>query len=71
MEASETMVCGNVDSPVKLISAFETAGIDLIDAGAVSHWPGRDAQLKIADSDKTRPGTRSDNGASSRPRVRT
>ena len=31
MEASETMVRGNVDSLVKLITALEDAGIELID----------------------------------------
>ena len=36
MEASETMVRGNVDSLVKLINALEAAGIELIDKGAVS-----------------------------------
>jgi transcriptional regulator with XRE-family HTH domain len=36
MEASESMVRGNVDSLVKLITALEGAGIELIDEGAVS-----------------------------------
>src|SRR6267142_2359096 len=36
MEASETMVRGNVDSLVKLIAAFDAAGIEMIDEGAVS-----------------------------------
>ena len=71
MEASETMVRGNVDSLVKLISAFEAAGIELIDDGAVSHSLGRGVRLKVARSAKIRPGARSDNGASSRSRVRT
>ena len=34
MEASETMVRGNVDSLVKLITALEDAGIELIDSEA-------------------------------------
>ena len=46
MEASETMVRGNVDSLVKLIAAFETAGIELIDDGAVSNALGRGVRLK-------------------------
>lgn len=46
MEASETMVRGNVDSLVKLIAALETAGIELIDDGAVSHSAGRGVRLK-------------------------
>jgi transcriptional regulator with XRE-family HTH domain len=47
MEASEAMVRGNVDSLVKLIAAFDTAGIELIDEGAVSHSQGRGVRLKI------------------------
>jgi transcriptional regulator with XRE-family HTH domain len=46
MEASETMVRGNVDSLVKLIAAFETVGIELIDDGAVSNSLGRGVRLK-------------------------
>jgi len=46
MEASETMVRGNVDSLVKLIAAFETAGIEMIDDGAVSNAVGRGVRLK-------------------------
>jgi transcriptional regulator with XRE-family HTH domain len=46
MEASETMVRGNVDSLVKLIVAFETAGIEMIDDGAVSNSVGRGVRLK-------------------------
>jgi transcriptional regulator with XRE-family HTH domain len=46
MEASETMVRGNVDSLVKLIAAFESAGIELIDDGAASHSQGRGVRLK-------------------------
>jgi transcriptional regulator with XRE-family HTH domain len=46
MEASETMVRGNVDSLVKLIAAFETAGIEMIDDGAVSNSVGRGVRLK-------------------------
>ena len=46
MEASETMVRGNVDSLVKLIAAFETAGVEMIDDGAVSNAAGRGVRLK-------------------------
>ena len=46
MEASEAMVRGNVDSLVKLIAAFEAAGIELINEGAVSHSQGRGVRLK-------------------------
>ena len=47
MEASETMVRGNVDSLVKLITALDAAGIELIDEGAVSSAEGRGVRLKI------------------------
>jgi transcriptional regulator with XRE-family HTH domain len=46
MEASETMVRGNVDSLVKLIAAFDAAGIEMIDEGAVSQSAGRGVRLK-------------------------
>ena len=47
MEASESMVRGNVDSLVKLITALEDAGIELIDEGAVSSAGGRGVRLRI------------------------
>src|SRR5271169_3436379 len=47
MEASETMIRGNVDSLVKLIAAFDTAGIEMIDEGAASHSQGRGVRLRI------------------------
>ena len=40
------MVRGNVDSLVKLITALEGAGIELIDEGAVSSAGGRGVRLK-------------------------
>src|ERR1700688_3377830 len=46
MEASETMVRGNVDSLVKLITAIDAAGIEMIDEGAVSNSLGRGVRLK-------------------------
>jgi hypothetical protein len=48
MEASELMVRGNVDSLVKLIAAFDAAGIEMIDEGATSHSQGRGVRLKVA-----------------------
>jgi transcriptional regulator with XRE-family HTH domain len=60
MEASETMVRGNVDSLVKLIAAFESAGIELIDDGAVSNAQGRGVRLKAV----------SGSSVPSRPRAR-
>ncbi|MDE5445515.1 helix-turn-helix domain-containing protein [Bradyrhizobium sp. CSA207] len=47
MEASETMVRGNVDSLIKLIAAFDAAGIEMIDEGAVSNSQGRGVRLKL------------------------
>jgi transcriptional regulator with XRE-family HTH domain len=72
MEASETIVRGNVDSLVKLIAALEAAGIEIIDEGAVSHPQGRGVRLK-ANSAAAKPGlrTRSENRTASRPRART
>jgi transcriptional regulator with XRE-family HTH domain len=72
MEASETMVRGNVDSLVKLISAFNQAGIEMIDEGAVSSAQGRGVRLRIdSGSAKTVPGTRPENEAPSATRART
>ena len=47
MEASETILRGNVDSLVKLIDALDTTGIEMIDEGAVSNSRARWARLKI------------------------
>ena len=70
MEASETMVRGNVDSLVKLIAAFDAAGIEMIDEGAVSNSQGRGVRLKIkSSSTKTLAHVRSK--ASGRTRART
>jgi transcriptional regulator with XRE-family HTH domain len=71
MEARETMVRGNVDSLVKLIAAFDAAGIEIIDEGAASSARGRGVRLKIASgSAKTPAGARSENKASSVTRAR-
>lgn len=70
MEASETMVRGNVDSLVKLIAAFDSAGIEMIDEGAVSNAQGRGVRLKAGSgSTKPLPGARSDNKSSSGSRT--
>jgi transcriptional regulator with XRE-family HTH domain len=70
MEASETMVRGNVDSLVKLITALDSAGIEIIDEGAASNTRGRGVRLKIKSSSaKTVPDARSK--ASGRTRART
>ena len=46
MEASDGVIRGNVDSLMKLVGALETAGIELIAAGAVSQGGGRGVRLK-------------------------
>ena len=52
MEASETMIRGNVDSLVKLITALEDAGIELIDDGANSDGGGRGVRLRAGSGDR-------------------
>ena len=72
MEASETMVRGNVDSLVKLIAAFNAAGIEMINEGAASHSQGRGVRLKIVSgSAKTVRDARSATKTSSGTRTRT
>jgi transcriptional regulator with XRE-family HTH domain len=46
MEASDGVVRGNVDSLMKLVSALDAAGIELIAEGAVSQDGGRGVRLK-------------------------
>ena len=46
MEASETMIRGNVDSLMKLVAALGAAGIELISEGAASPSGGRGVRLK-------------------------
>ena len=46
MESSAGVIRGNVDSLMKLVHALAAAGIELIDAGAVSHNGGRGVRLK-------------------------
>ena len=69
MEASETMVRGNVDSLVKLITAFDAAGIEMIDDGAVSNAQGRGVRLKTrSDVPNTLPDSRPKASGSTRAR---
>jgi transcriptional regulator with XRE-family HTH domain len=71
MEASETVVRGNVDSLVKLIAAFDAAGIEMIDEGAASHSLGRGVRMKAnSGSAKSAPGDQSETSASSGTRGR-
>src|SRR6202162_321743 len=45
MEASDGVIRANVDSLMKLVSALETAGIELINPGASSSAGGRGGRL--------------------------
>lgn len=47
MEASEDVIRGNVDSLMKLVSALDAAGIELIPEGATSTGGGRGVRLKL------------------------
>ena len=46
MEASDSVVRGNVDSLMKLIAALDTLGIELMTDNAVSSGGGRGVRLK-------------------------
>ncbi|HNB28982.1 MAG TPA: helix-turn-helix transcriptional regulator [Alphaproteobacteria bacterium] len=46
MESSEDVIRGNVDSLMKLVSALNEAGIELIGPGAASAVGGRGVRLK-------------------------
>ncbi|BAV47030.1 XRE family transcriptional regulator [Mesorhizobium loti] len=46
MEASESIIRGNVDSLMKLIGALDLAGVELIAEGASSQIGGRGVRLK-------------------------
>ena len=46
MEASEGVIRGNVDSLMKLVSALDTAGIELIAENAISSHGGRGVRLR-------------------------
>jgi hypothetical protein len=46
MEASDGVVRGNVDSLMKLVSALENAGIELINPGMASSNGGRGVRLR-------------------------
>ncbi|TCU03737.1 helix-turn-helix domain-containing protein [Rhizobium sullae] len=50
MEASSQVVRGNVDSLMRLLAALDTAGIEVINEGAVSKDGGRGVRLKVAAS---------------------
>jgi hypothetical protein len=46
MEASEGVIRGNVDSLMKLVTALDDAGIELINEGATSSGGGRGVRLR-------------------------
>ncbi|MEX1994436.1 MAG: helix-turn-helix transcriptional regulator [Steroidobacteraceae bacterium] len=46
MEASDGVIRGNVDSMMKLITALDIAGVELIGEGAASRAMGRGVRLK-------------------------
>jgi hypothetical protein len=46
MEASKDIIRGNVESLVKVIAAFDWAGIEFIAEGAVSRGGGRGVRCK-------------------------
>ncbi|MGE0030538.1 MAG: helix-turn-helix domain-containing protein [Steroidobacteraceae bacterium] len=46
MEASDGVIRGNVDSMMKLITALDGAGVELIAEGAASRVTGRGVRLK-------------------------
>jgi len=46
MEASDGVIRGNVDSLMKLVSALDAAGIELIAEGSQSAGAGRGVRLK-------------------------
>jgi transcriptional regulator with XRE-family HTH domain len=46
MEASDSVIRGNVDSLMKLIGALDAGGIELISDNAVSSGGGRGVRLK-------------------------
>ena len=53
MESSEGQVRGNVDSLVKVVEAFEKAGVELIGEGAASAGGGRGVRLKSPPAEET------------------
>jgi transcriptional regulator with XRE-family HTH domain len=59
MEASDGVVRGNVDSLMKLVSALEDAGIELIGDGAPSTARGRGVRLREPAAKFSRPRDKS------------
>ena len=60
MEASDGVIRANVNSLMKLVSALESAGIELINPGAASAMGGRGVRLREhVTNPKTTPKTKS------------
>ena len=57
MEASDGIVRGNVESLMKLISALDRLGIELISEGGVSDDGGRGVRLKKSLASRSKRGT--------------
>jgi transcriptional regulator with XRE-family HTH domain len=55
MEASGDVIRGNVGSLMKLVSALDSAGLELIGEDAVSHVGGRGIRLKAGTTSATHP----------------
>jgi len=71
MEASDGVIRANVDSLMKLVSALESAGIELINPGVASSTGGRGVRLREhVTKPKTKP-TRQPRQSSSRALERT
>ncbi|MCC7257716.1 MAG: helix-turn-helix domain-containing protein [Gammaproteobacteria bacterium] len=56
MEASDGVIRGNVDSLMKLVSALERAGIELIGDNATSTAGGRGVRLRRAQARRAKRG---------------
>lgn len=54
MEASDSIVRGNVDSLMKLIAALNRAGIELINEGSASDNGGRGVRLKTKTASRSK-----------------
>ena len=60
MEASDGVIRANVDSLMKLVSALESAGVELINPGAASAMGGRGVRLREhVTNPRTNPKTKS------------
>ena len=63
MEASEGIIRGTVDSLMKLVSALDAAGVELIGEDAMSSGGGRGVRLKAASVPQRASPTRPRNAA--------